>query len=250
MNNELSFIDKSSLGHLVLLHFPYYNQTVGMSDFLDWILELVKILTGSRPVSLSQKSDLSKENININVNISYPHKETSKKKEKDIIGTIKIFAGSHPPIGWLPCDGRIVKIREYPDLYTVVGDTFGGNGKTTFALPDLRGRVVVGTGHGNNLTPRDLGQSFGAETVTIDLDHMPLKSSDNFGIQDKRSKEDHVLDNKQQDNRFVMSSMKGRSATNVEEKPLENIQPSLGLNYIICCIGIHPDDLKVCDESN
>jgi microcystin-dependent protein len=47
-----------------------------------------------------------------------------------------------------------------------------------------------------------------------------------------------------------MSSIKGRSASSVEEKPLENVQTSLGLNYIICCIGIHPDDLKVCEESN
>lgn len=222
-----------------------------MSVFLDWVIELVRLLTGSLPVSSTQKNNSLKDNININVNISYPHKEVREKKEKDIVGTIKIFAGSHPPIGWLPCDGRTVKIREYPDLYTVVGDTFGGNGKTTFCLPDLRGRVVVGTGKGQNLTPRDLGQSFGAETVTIDLDHMPLKTSDNFGTHEKRSKEDlPSQDNKSQDNRFVMSSIKGRSASSVEEKPLENVQPSLGLNYIICCIGIHPDDLKVCEESN
>lgn len=236
---------------LVLLQIPCYNQTVSMSVFLEWILEIVRILTGSTCLPSSQKNNLSaKENININLNLNYPQGFHREKKEKDIIGTIKIFAGSHPPIGWLPCDGRLVKIREYPDLYTVVGDTFGGNGKTTFALPDLRGRVVVGAGRGDNLTPRDLGQSFGVETVTIDLDHMPLKTSDNFGVHDKRMKEEHVIaENKQQDNRFVMSSIKGRSATNVEEKPLENIQPSLGLNYIICCRGIHPDDLKVCDES-
>lgn len=221
-----------------------------MSVFLEWILEIVRILTGSISLPSSQKNSLSaKENININLNLNYPPGFHREKKEKDIVGTIKIFAGSHPPVGWLPCDGRTVKIREYPDLYTVVGNTFGGNGKTTFAIPDLRGRVVVGAGKGENLTPRDLGQSFGAETVTIDLDHMPLKTSDNFGTHEKRPKEDlSSIDSRFQDNRFVMSSMKGRTATNVEEKPLENIQPSLGLNYIICCVGIHPEDLKVCEE--
>jgi len=221
-----------------------------MSVFLEWILEIVRILTGSISLPSSQKNSLSaKENININLNLNYPPGFHREKKEKDIVGTIKIFAGSHPPVGWLPCDGRTVKIREYPDLYTVVGNTFGGNGKTTFAIPDLRGRVVVGAGKGENLTPRDLGQSFGAETVTIDLDHMPLKTSDNFGTHEKRPKEDlSSVDSRFQDNRFVMSSMKGRTATNVEEKPLENIQPSLGLNYIICCVGIHPEDLKVCEE--
>jgi hypothetical protein len=83
-----------------------------MSVFLDWVIELVRLLTGSLPVSSTQKNNSLKDNININVNISYPHKEVREKKEKDIVGTIKIFAGSHPPIGWLPCDGRTVKIRE------------------------------------------------------------------------------------------------------------------------------------------
>lgn len=235
---------------LVLLHFPSYNQTVSMSDFLGWILELVRVLTGSVPVPTSQKSSAGKENININVNVSYPHGLEHRKKEKDIVGTIKIFAGSHPPSGWLPCDGRTVKVREYPDLFTVIGDVFGGNGKTTFALPDLRGRVVVGAGKGENLTSRDLGQVFGSETVTIDLDHMPLKTSDNLGILDRasRNSNEEKSDDKLLENKIVMSSMKGRTTKSSEEKPLENIQPSIGMNYIICCSGIHPEDLKDCDQ--
>ncbi len=218
-----------------------------MSDFLDWVLEIVRILTGSSAFSLSQKNTSSvKENININFNISQPCETKDLKKEKDIVGTIKIFASLHHPSGWLPCDGRVVKIREYPDLFTVIGTAFGGNGKTTFSLPDLRGRVVVGSGKGENLTERDFGHTFGSETVVIDLEHIPLKTSDNLSIHDKSLKQETNCDNIQE-NRFVMSSIKGRSTRTLAEKPLENVQPSIGMSYIICCAGIHPEDLKDCE---
>jgi len=231
---------------LFFFHFDSYNRAVSMSVFLDWILELVRILTGSSSHALSQKSLAVKENINISLNVRHHCETRDLKKEKDVVGTIKIFASLHPPTGWLPCDGRVVKIREYPDLFTVIGDVFGGNGKTTFSLPDLRGRVVVGAGKGENLTERDFGHTFGSETVVIDLEHIPLKTSDNLPTHDKSLKRDVSSDNTQE-NRFVMSSIKGRSTITSEEKPLENVQPSMGMSYIICCVGIHPEDLKDCE---
>ena len=59
------------------------------------------------------------------------------------LGEIRAFAGDLPP-GWLPCDGRLLSIDQNPATYTVIGTTYGGNGTTTFALPDLRGRVLAG----------------------------------------------------------------------------------------------------------
>jgi microcystin-dependent protein len=210
-----------------------------MSVFLEWILEILKLLTG---LNTGTRAQLPKENSNFNINIHYPNHPREKNK-KDVVGTIKIFAGHHHPHGWLPCDGRTVKIREFPDLYTVIGSTFGGNGKTTFSLPDLRGRVVVGTGSGENLTPRDLGETFGAESVKLDLDHIPLKSTDGLKSPEKEANDSEPS----LENKYVMSSLKGRKARPEKEKPIENLQPSLALNYIICCFGIHPDDLKDCE---
>jgi len=209
-----------------------------MSVFLEWILEILKLLTG---FPVGTKAQLPKENSNFNINIHYPNHHPREKDKKDVIGTIKIFAGHHPPRGWLPCDGRTVKIREFPDLYTVIGSTFGGNGKTNFSLPDLRGRVVVGTGSGENLTPRDLGETFGVETVKLDPDHIPLKSTDSLRITEKDGGD------LSSENKYVMSSLKGRKAMPEREKPIDNLQPSLVLNYIICCFGIHPDDLQDCE---
>lgn len=208
---------------------------------LDWLLEIIRILTSSSSPSNKQPpggAPALPGGININISLHNPaHPREIKKKEKDVIGTIKIFAGCHPPMGWLPCDGRIVKIRECPDLYTVIGTTYGGNGRTTFALPDLCGRVVVGTGEGENLTGRELGATFGSETVSIDLDHIPLKPTEGM----VREKPPAPLE--PGPNQFVVSSLKGRQFPATKEKPLENLQPSMALNYIICCAGVHPEDL-------
>jgi microcystin-dependent protein len=208
---------------------------------LDWLLEIIRILTSSSSPNNRQPPGSAPAlpgGININISLHNPeHPREIKKKEKDVIGTIKIFAGCHPPMGWLPCDGRIVKIRECPDLYTVIGTTYGGNGRTTFALPDLRGRVVVGTGEGENLTGRELGATFGSETVSIDLDHIPLKPTEGM------VREKPPTPPEPGPNQFVVSSLKGRQFPTAKEKPLENLQPSMALNYIICCIGVHPEDL-------
>ena len=210
---------------------------------LDWLMEIIRILTGSNfKNNQSYASNVvptlpSGININISLNNPLGRIKEAKKKDEDVIGTIKIFAGCHAPIGWMPCDGRTVKIREFPDLFTVIGNTYGGNGRTTFSLPDLRGRVVVGTGEGEKLTGRELGSVFGSETVSIDIDHIPLKTTEDM------NKEQKTPTSGQGPNQFVVSSLKGRQFSPIKEKPLENLQPSMALNYIICCIGVHPEDL-------
>lgn len=210
---------------------------------LDWLMEIIRILTGSNLKNnhghVPNVIPSLPGGVNINISLHNPPGtiKESKKKDVDVVGTIKIFAGCHAPVGWMPCDGRIVKIREFPDLFTVIGSTYGGNGRTTFSLPDLRGRVVVGTGEGEKLTGRELGAVFGSETVSIDIDHIPLKTTENINKEQKSSTSE------QGPNQFVMSSLKGRQFSPTKEKPLENLQPSMALNYIICCIGVHPDDL-------
>jgi microcystin-dependent protein len=83
------------------------------------------------------------------------------------VGEIEMFAGNFAPIGWFTCDGQLIAIQQNTALFSILGTTFGGNGTTTFALPDLRGRVPMHMGQGPGLTPHVEGESGGSETVTI-----------------------------------------------------------------------------------
>ncbi len=93
-----------------------------------------------------------------------------------ILGEIRPFASNFAPEGWLPCDGRTLNIQEYQPLYALIGVTYGGDGSTTFKLPDLRGRLPVGQGQGTGLTNRTLGQMGGASTVTLAQANLPVHS--------------------------------------------------------------------------
>src|SRR2546423_5843511 len=88
------------------------------------------------------------------------------------IGEIRLFAGNFAPLGWAFCDGQIVAISQNDALFSLIGTTYGGDGQTTFALPDLRGRVPVHQGNsgGNSYT---IGESAGVETVTLTVQRLP-----------------------------------------------------------------------------
>jgi microcystin-dependent protein len=89
------------------------------------------------------------------------------------IGEIRLFGGNFAPSGWAFCDGSLLAIAENTALFALIGTTYGGDGASTFGLPDLRGRAVVGTGQGPGLSDYVIGQSGGAETVTLDVATMP-----------------------------------------------------------------------------
>lgn len=84
------------------------------------------------------------------------------------IGEIRLFAGDYAPEGgWMKCEGQALQVSQYQALFALLGTTYGGDGVTTFALPDFRGRIPVGQGTGTGLTARTLGQTGGSETVTL-----------------------------------------------------------------------------------
>lgn len=89
------------------------------------------------------------------------------------VGEIRMFGGTRPPAGWLFCDGSLLSISSYQALFSLIGTTYGGNGSTNFALPDMRGRIPLSQGTGQGLTPRPLGQTGGAENVGINVTQMP-----------------------------------------------------------------------------
>lgn len=83
------------------------------------------------------------------------------------IGEIRMFGFARVPNGWFACDGSLQSIAEYDVLYTVIGTTYGGDGSTTFGVPDLRGRVPVHQGRRTGLSPYVMGQKAGSENVTL-----------------------------------------------------------------------------------
>jgi microcystin-dependent protein len=88
-------------------------------------------------------------------------------------GEIRMFGGNYAPQGWALCQGQTLQISQYNTLYSLIGTTYGGDGVTTFQLPDLRGRVPIHMGTGTGLTQRIIGQSLGTEDVTLMTDTLP-----------------------------------------------------------------------------
>jgi microcystin-dependent protein len=89
------------------------------------------------------------------------------------IGQITGFAGNFAPRGWALCQGQILSIAQNTALFSILGTTYGGNGQTTFALPDLRGRVPIQEGQGPGLSPYTLGEAGGQENHTLLVTEMP-----------------------------------------------------------------------------
>lgn len=106
------------------------------------------------------------------------------------IGEIRMFAGNFPPKGWAFCNGDLLPIRNFTALYSILGVTYGGDGKNNFALPDLRGQAPMQQGHGPGLTPRSLGYAGGSPTVTLIQSeipahtHIPASQSATNGVAD------------------------------------------------------------------
>lgn len=89
------------------------------------------------------------------------------------VGEIRIFAGNFAPRGWAFCDGQLLAVSQNDALFSLLGTIYGGDGRTTFGLPDLRGRIPIHAGHGPGLSERRLGAKAGAENVTLTVNQLP-----------------------------------------------------------------------------
>jgi microcystin-dependent protein len=175
------------------------------------------------------------------------------------IGDIKIFAGNYAPQGWLFCDGRLVSISEYEILYTIIGTTYGGDGQTTFALPNLRGRVPVGVGTGSGLSPVISGQTLGAEAVVLTQNNLPAHthqaqisvSSGNANLAVATANTNLAKMGTYSGRTFMPALSYNTNAPDVSlgtvtttsvgaSQPVALMKPSLGVNYIIAFIGVYP----------
>ncbi|EEI92879.1 phage Tail Collar Domain protein [Sphingobacterium spiritivorum ATCC 33300] len=88
------------------------------------------------------------------------------------IGEIRFFAAGYAPLNWAFCQGQLIAVRSNTALFSILGTTYGGNGTTTFGLPDFQGRTIIGAGSGPGLTPRIIGEQGGAANVMLTLPEM------------------------------------------------------------------------------
>lgn len=163
------------------------------------------------------------------------------------IGEIRLFAGNFAPRGWALCNGQLLSIAQNTALFSILGTTYGGNGQTTFALPDLRGRVPLHPGTGPGLADRFLGESAGQETHTLLQSEMPahghqLNATANTAT--ATSPAGGVLAQPARPAYAAGGAASPMSASSLGNaggsQPHNNMAPYLGLNFIICMEGIFP----------
>lgn len=165
------------------------------------------------------------------------------------IGQIIMFAGNFAPRGWALCEGQILSINQYQALFSILGTTYGGDGRTSFALPDLRGRVPTQQGTGPGLTPRRLGERFGSETNTIVTSQLPAhhhnyeKIGRTSDVGDSSNPIGAGLADTGSRDREYKSGLPAEAAITSNTgggQPVNNMQPTLAVNYIIALIGTYP----------
>ena len=165
------------------------------------------------------------------------------------VGEIRIFAGNFAPAGWMFCDGQTLPISENTTLFQLIGTTYGGDGQTTFNLPDLRGRVPLHQG----TNPRtgssyQLAQSSGVESVTLTTQQIPthphaLMATTAVGTQTTPG--GNLLANSQGPQPYIQEdpdgNLNGQALSSAGgSQPHDNLQPFLGINFIISLFGIFP----------
>lgn len=137
------------------------------------------------------------------------------------IGEVMLWPMNFPPRGWAFCHGQLLKISQNTALFSLLGTMYGGDGRQTFGLPDLRGRVPVGAGNGPGLTLRKLASRGGEEAVALALENVPLRLASVAGEGSKTE---------------VAIGSEAPSAG----KAHPNMQPYVTLNYVICLSGVYP----------
>jgi microcystin-dependent protein len=165
------------------------------------------------------------------------------------VGEIKMFAGNFAPRGYAYCDGQLLAVSQNDALFSLYGTIYGGDGKTTFGLPDLRGRIPLHQGQGPGLSERRLGSKGGAENVTLTLNQLPshrhyVDGSNNMAT--KETLNGNVLAGSQGGNFYhsdVSTSAQlenGVIANTGGSRSHTNLMPTLCIHFIVALVGIYP----------
>lgn len=175
----------------------------------------------------------------------------AQAQSQPFIGQIVCAGFNFAPQGWAPLEGQLLPIAEYDALFSLLGTTYGGDGQTTFGLPDARGRVLIHQGAGPDLTFRQMGSSGGQETTTLSQAHMPAHNHGfapmaSSGAGNSTTPQGNVLATSPvTKSRFTPGSgdttMSGSvTAPAGGSQPIDNMGPSLTTNCFMALYGIYP----------
>lgn len=172
------------------------------------------------------------------------------------IAEIRMFAGNFNPRSWAFCQGQLLSIAQNTALFSLIGTIYGGNGQTTFGLPDFRGRIPVGTGQGPGLPSYSQGEMSGTQTTTLLPSNLPLHTHAVTGTVVMQAAADGTLSTDPTNRRPGPAALYSASAADLvgmapipvsgntsvsgQSQPFANLPPYLGMNYIICIEGIYP----------
>lgn len=166
------------------------------------------------------------------------------------LAEVRIFAGNFAPRGWAFCNGQLLPIAQNTALFSLIGVTYGGDGRSTTALPNLQGRAPMHPGRGPGLTARRLGERGGAETITLTEAQMAshphsLRAYSRAG--DLADPVGRSLARSAGGNAYQQNSSQNLVAMNPQalsptggNQPHNNMQPYLVMNYIIALVGLYP----------
>ena len=170
--------------------------------------------------------------------------------QEPFVGEIRMFAGNFAPRGWAFCDGQLLAVSSNDALFSLLGTTYGGDGRTTFGLPDLRGRLPVQAGQGPGLSSYRLGQKFGQESVVLYTEQLPAHNHPVYAVSEDGTAStpagNYPAATKLLDKEYAPSGtltpMNAGALTNntTANRSIDNRQPATGVHYIIALIGLYP----------
>jgi microcystin-dependent protein len=145
------------------------NNNLLTFDGTNWVAKNILIGGGgsNQPVSIMQPY------LCMNYCIALVGVYPARNSANPFLGEVELYGFNYAPVGFATCDGQYLPISQYSALFNLLGTTFGGDGVTTFALPDLRGRVAIHQGQGPGLTPRVIGERSGTEYIYLTVPQLP-----------------------------------------------------------------------------
>jgi len=174
----------------------------------------------------------------------------------EYIGIVKLFGGNFAPVGWAFCNGQLMSIAQYTAVFAILGTTYGGDGVTTFALPNLSSRGAVGMGQGPGLSYYDLGEQAGTEAVTLTSANLPahihvVTGTVSLPVNDSNADAEgpvgaylgtpsSAIYSSSSNATAAPAPIQGTAQPTGNNLPISLLQPTLALSYIICLEGIFP----------
>lgn len=163
------------------------------------------------------------------------------------IGEIRMFAATFAPRGWANCDGQLLSTSQNDALFSLFGTQYGGDGVSTFGLPDLRGRVPIHAGTGPGLTTRSIGNSLGQETTTLAAEHVTHRHRVRANRQPATDSvpQGNVLAQPDIDafaaDTFPVTAMSAEALSDAGgSQAHSNMQPFLCIRFIVALVGVYP----------